>query len=399
MRAHYATILADPVLRLAALGSLLFGCIVASLGPFQSLIAVTEFGLSDSGYAAVLIGVLVVSVLVSVGIGILTDQRPSRRVMALVACWGYLGAATLVWLLPARGSFIIAHVLLIPLGGTLFGQVLAIARLASQRLPAADRPGVLSIIRAAMAVPFVVLLPIWGVAADRGMDLVTIYPGIAAFGAIMLVVVWRHWPRDADAPWVEIKSGLGFRASLAEMLSPAVLIRVQLFGIMQAGGALGAVLTGLAFAAAGRPHGDVGLFFAIFVSIEVLGTLLIGPLLRVASRMTLVATGVVLYAVYLVLLAPLAYGPFVWLLVLPAGAGGALIYTLAITYLADLLGTRAGAGASLLALQRIGQDLASAGSFWAGTVIGGYALAGALGAALTMTALATILMLDRRRAG
>lgn len=396
MRAHFATILADPVLRLAALGSLLFGCIIASIGPFQSLIAVTEFGLTEAEYSAVLIGVLVVSVLVSVGIGIVTDQRPSRRVMAIMACLGHISAALLVWLLPAKGSFIVAHLFLMPLGGTLFGQVLAIARLASQRLPESDRPGVLSIIRAAMAVPWVLLLPVWGHAVDHGMALTAVYPGLAVFGLVLLALILRHWPRDADAPWTEIKSGLGFRASLAEMMRPAVLIRVQLFGIMQAGGALSAVLTGLAFAAAGRPHGDVGLFFAIFVSIEVLGTLAIAPLLRLVPRMTLVAAGVLLYAVFLVLLVPLAPTPAVWLLVFPAGAGGALIYMLAITYLADLLGTRAGAGASLLALQRIGQDLATSGSFWAGTVFGGYALAGALGAALTVGALGLILWLDRR---
>lgn len=398
MRHSFSLILADPVLRLSALGTLLFGCIAATLGPFQSLIAVREFGLSEPAYAAVLIGVLVTSVLASVGIGIVTDQRSSRRRMAILATCGNIGAALLVWLLPAKASFVVAHVLLIPLGGTLFGQVLALSRLASQRLSPGDRPGVLAVVRAAMAVPFVLLLPLWGFAVDRGMSLVMIYPGIALFGVVTLVVILRHWPPDATAPWTEVKSGLGFRASLAEMLSPPVFLRVQLFGMLQAGGALGGVLTGLAFAAAGRPAGDVGNFFAAFVAVEVAVTLMIGTLVRHASRLALIATGVVLYALFLALLTPLAATPAVWLLILPAGAGGALIYTLAIAYLADLLGSRAGAGASLLALQRIGQDLTSAGSFWIGTVLGGHAMTGALGAVLTVSAVALVIWLDRRRA-
>ena len=82
MFAHFALILRDPVLRLAAAASLTFGCFAASIGPYQSLIAVREFHLSNGAYAAVLIGALVVAVLTAIGVGILTDQRPSRRRMA-----------------------------------------------------------------------------------------------------------------------------------------------------------------------------------------------------------------------------------------------------------------------------------------------------------------------------
>ena len=121
MFAHFALILRDPVLRLAAAASLTFGCFAASIGPYQSLIAVREFHLSNGAYAAVLIGALVVAVLTAIGVGILTDQRPSRRRMAVVATTTNLIAALLVWLLPSKASFVLAHVALIPLGGTVFG--------------------------------------------------------------------------------------------------------------------------------------------------------------------------------------------------------------------------------------------------------------------------------------
>ncbi len=397
MLAHFDLILRDPVLRLSAIASLMFGCFAASIGPYQSLIAVREFQMSNGAYAAVLIGALVVAVLTAIGVGILTDQRPSRRRMAIVATLANLVAALLVWLLPSKTSFVVAHVALIPLGGTVFGQILALARLASQSLPLQDRPGVLAIVRAAMAVPFVVLLPLWGIAADHGLSLVHIYLGLAGFSVLQLVLILRNWPPDATAPWVEVKSGLGFRAALGEMLAPPVFLRVQLFGALQAGGALAGILVGLAMAGAGRPTGEVGLFFAAFVAVEVVVTLMVGTLTRFASRLTLIATGTVMYAVFLALVPVWAGSPLLWLLIVPAGAGGALIYTLAITYLADLLGARAGAGASLLALQRIGQDSVSAGSFWIGSALGGYPLAGVLGAALTVAAVGGVIALDRRR--
>lgn len=399
MRHHLQLILKDPVLRMSAIGTLAFGGIGASIGPYQSLIGTREFGLSEPAYAAVLMGALAIAVLVSVGIGIITDQRPSRRAMALVATWGNLLASLLVWLLPAKASFVIAHIVLIPLGATLFGQLLAVARLSTQHMAPNDRDGVLAIIRACLAIPYVCILPLWSIGLDHGLDMTAIYPGIGVFALINLALIIRDWPRDADAPWTEVKSGIGFRAALGEMLNGPILLRVQLMGILQAGNVLGGIITGLVLADAGRPTAHLGLFYLIFVGIEVVTTLSIGTLLRWFTRMQLITTGVIFYALFVALLPLLAATPFLWALTLLAGMGGGLIYTLTIAYLADLMGARAGAGASLMALQRVGQDLAATGAFWFGTAFGGYVTAGITGAILTLVAMAAILILDARRAG
>lgn len=394
---HIRLIRGDATLRMVALCTLSFGCFIASIGPYQSLVAVQELGLSEAAYSAILLAALVVTVAVSVGIGIVTDQRPSRRRLALIATTAIVGGGALMWLSRNPAAFIVTHVLLLPLSGTLFGQLFAVARLVTQTLPRAERDGALAVIRALLAVPWLVVLPFWGWALSSGWPLVTIYLAAVIFGVITLVLIWRAWPQDDRAPWVEVKSGLGFRASLAEMMSPPVLLRVQLFGILQAGGALSGILVGLVFAEAGRDTADVGRFFGAFVAIEVVGTLMIGWFLRFAGRLALIGTGVVLYAGYVAALPVLAPTGWVWTLVLPAGLGGALIYALALTYLADLLGTRAGAGASLLALGRIGQDIAATGSFWIGTTLSGLGLAAAIGAAATLVALVAVLALDGRR--
>jgi len=386
----------DPVLRMAAIGAMLFGSFVCSIGVYQSLIAINVIGLSEAEYAAIIVAAMVSGVLTAVGVGIITDQRPSRRTMAIVAVSGSLAASLLVWLFPGKWGFVVAHAVLLPLGGTLFGQIFAVTRLASQTLPMADRPGVMALVRALFALPFVVLLPLWGLAADRGMSLLTIYPGIAVIAAIHLAVILRSWPHDAVAPWVEVKSGLHFRAALAEILTPPVLARVQLIGVLQCGGALAGVLVGLCFAAAGRSTGDVGLFFALFVALEVIGTLMLGMLTARLPRQRIILLGVLIYAGFLVGMPVLAASPWVWLTAAGAGFGGALIYTPVIAYLQDLLGTRAGAGASLLALGRIGQDGATAVAFWVGTLLAGYGLVGLIGAVLTGAAVWAIIVMDRR---
>jgi hypothetical protein len=157
------------------------------------------------------------------------------------------------------------------------------------------------------------------------------------------------------------------------------------------------VIVGLVFASAGRDAGDVGLFFGLFVAIEVGGTLLAGALAPRLPRLLLIGAGVGLYALFLSLLPFLAQGPWLWALVLPLGLGGGLLFTLAIGYLQDLLAARPGAGGSLLAVQRIAAEGLSAALFAFGTLVQGYATVSVLAGATILLALAALLRLDGTR--
>lgn len=398
MQRTFALVWQDPTLRMVALAVLIFGGFASSIGIFQSLIAIRTFGISDSGYAVVLFAALMVSVSSAVGFGIITDQRPSRQVLALVAVAAMIAGGLLVLAGRSATAFVIAHIVLLPVSGTLFGQLFAVARLVTAPLPRSDRDGILAMIRATFAVPFVVLLPLWGWAFEAGLPMMTVYGALLVFGAVLLALIRRDWPADAVAPWTEVKSGLGFRASLSEMTRPDVLMRVMLIGAIHSGTALSGVLLGLVLdQASGRGPGDVGLFFALFVAIEIWVTLSIGTLRRYLRRLYIIAIGVFTYAAFLALLPFFAPSWLLWTLIVPAGAGGALIYALAIGYLQDLLGSRAGAGSSLIALQRIAADGLCALVFALGAALAGYWLAAVLGAIVMSLAMVAILWLDRHR--
>ncbi len=394
---HINLIRQNAMLRMVFVMTLLFGTFVASIGPYQSLVAIQVFGLSDTVYALVLILALLVSIGASVGIGIVTDQRPSRRRMAQLAAGTLVIGGALVWLVPTPLTFVMVHIILIPVSGTLFGQLFAVSRLVSAPMAQPDKDGILSIMRAMMGLPWIIVLPLWGLALHEGLPLITIYPVAAGIGVIMLILMARAWPADAAAPWVEQKSGLGFRASLGEMLARPVVSRVMLIGAIHAGGAVAGVILGLCFAEAGRGADDLGLFFGIFVGFEVLGMLLIGRLGTQIGRLPLIAAGTLTYAVFLVLLPVLVGSPWLWALTLLVGFGGAMIYLPALGYLQDLLGKRAGAGASLIALQRLSSDGLCAGIFAFGSWAGGYGLVAILGAATTVAAVSAIIWLDRTR--
>jgi len=121
----------------------------------------------------------------------------------------------------------------------------------------------------------------------------------------------------------------------------------------------------------------------------------VGYLVIYLRRLHIIFVGAAFYALFMLLLPLLADGDAVWLLVIPVAVGGGLIYGLSISYLQDLLGERAGAGASLVALQRLVSEGFAAVIFAVGAAIGGYALASFMGAATIMIGAVMLLYLDR----
>lgn len=389
----------DRTLRFFSLCAILFGVFAASFAPYVSLLGITVFGLNDQMFALQMTATLIVSVAISVGIGILTDRHRLRRMFALTAMLASCLAMLLVWVFGNATAFLIAHILLLPLGGTIFGQVFAVMRLYTVQLPDTTRDSLTATIRALFAVPFVIVLPLWGWAFDTGVPLVTLYPIVLLVMIGMSALVYFCWPADATAPWHEEKSTLSFFQSLREVLASNIMWRLFWMGAIHAGSTLMGVLLALVFdAASGRGPGDVGVFFGSFVAIEVIVMFAVGPILRYVRRLHIIATGAVFYAVFLGLLPVLAPSYWVWVLILPAAIGGGLLYGLTITYLQDLLGARAGAGASLVTLQRLVSEGLAAVIFALGTWIGGYHLVAFMGAFVIVLGAASLLWIDRQHA-
>jgi SET family sugar efflux transporter-like MFS transporter len=104
----------------------------------------------------------------------------------------------------------------------------------------------------------------------------------------------------------------------------------------------------------------------------------------------------VLYSLHVALLPVLAGSALVWLLVLPAAAGGAVILTVPIAYMQDLLSDRPGAGAALMSLQRLTGDIIAALCFAPGTALSGYGAVALLGAVVSIFGAAALIWADRR---
>jgi hypothetical protein len=390
--------LIDPALRAAGLIMVLQGAIVCSFGPYFSTLAVNAYGFGDRGFAVLLALSTVVSVSASVAGGIRADQTANRRQVTLAAVASLAAGMGLMTVVPGPWVFALLAAVLLPLGSVTFGQVFALARLAATRHPEEARDGIMAVIRALFALPFVVVLPLWAVAFGQGAPVTLVFPVGLVMAGGMLFVVLRQWPRDGATAWEDRRSGLSFRAALAEMGRPSIALRVLALGAVNGAATVYMAILALVMVAdVGRGTADVALYAGLVAGLEVPFMLMLPALTRGIPRTVPIFWGAALYAVHVALLPVLAGSSWVWLLVLPAAVGGAVTLTVPIAYLQDLMADRPGAGASLMAVQRLAGDVIAALCFAVGTALAGYGLVAALGVAVSLFGAAALWDADRSR--
>lgn len=389
--------LADPALRAAGLVIALQGAIACSFGPYFSTLAVNSFGFGDRGYAILLALSSLASVSASVVGGIRADQTANRRQVTLLAVCSLLLGTLLMTMVPGPLVFALTAALLIPVSSITFGQVFALARLAASRYPEDARDGIMAVIRALFAAPFVVVLPLWSLAFAAGSPVTAIFPVGLILAAVMLLAVLRLWPSDKAVTWDDRPSGLSFRAALAEMGRPRIAARVLALGAVTGASTLYMAIISLVMVAdVGRGTKDVALYVGLVAGLEVPFMLALPRFTRGIGRPTLILLGAILYALHVALLPVLAGSPLVWALIWPAAIGGAMTLTVPIAYLQDLMADRPGAGASLMAVQRLAGDVIAATCFALGTALAGYGTVAVLGVAASLIGAAALWATDRR---
>ena len=388
-------ILSDPGLRVVSAMMTLFGAFICGFAPYVSTLAVGTFGLGDAGFAAIIVCATLTTVSLSVLIGLWTDRTGRRRGVAMVSAAALVLATGGMSLWPSGPAFVLAHALLIPAGATLYSQVFALARILALQRPPAERDAVMAALRAMLALPFVGVLPLWSAAFAAGAPVLSIYPAGMVFAALIFLLAWRFWPAAGSGG---TPSGLSLRAGLAEIARPAIALRVVALGAVNAASTVYmAVISLVLVPGIGRGPADVALYVGLVAGLEVPFMLMLPWLAARVPRVRLILCGAGLYALHLGALPLIGGTGWLWVMVLPAAIGGAATLALPIAYLQDQLADRAGAGASLLALQRLAADVVAAACFVLGTSLGGYGLVAAFGVAVSLAGATTVVLADGRR--
>ena len=388
--------LSHPTLRLIGAALLLFGALNASVYPYQSLIAIDRIGVTEAEFAVILVLASIAAVTASVMFGILGDQRGNRRRIALITSAAGAAGIALMLFAPSPISLILCHGLLIPVASSIFGQLFALARLASPSEPAA-RDKIMLTIRAMMSASFLAMLIFWTYAFGAGADVMAIYISAGLTSAGLLVLISAGWPRDGATAWQDNPSGLNFKQAMAEIARPFVLSRLLLLGAINSAGVLYMVLVSLVFdVSATRDASDVALYVGLIAGWEVPCLLLLPRLTAHLSRSSLIAAGAIIYTLHLVAMPLLADTPYIWAMTLVAGIGGTAMISLPIAYYQDMLHGRPGTAGAMLALQKLVADVLAAMAFAIGTTIGGYQTVAMIGATIAICGALGLYLADRR---
>jgi SET family sugar efflux transporter-like MFS transporter len=389
-----ALIFRQPALRLIFLAMLLLGAHNASVYPYQSLIAIERIGLSKPEFALVLVLASITAVTASVLFGILGDQRGHRRRIALVAALASLLGLSLMLGFPGKLSLILCHGILLPIASSLYGQLFALARLAT---PAShSRDTVQAALRSAMSISFLAMLVFWTFGFAAKIDVMAVYlsAGMASFGLVALV--YFNWPRDGATEWADQRSGLNFAQAVKEIAHPSILLRLLLLGAISATGILYMVLISLVFEDTHvRDASDVALYVGLVAGWEVPCLLLLSRVAGRFRRASLLAVGGAVYTLHLLALPLLCDSAWIWVMPLVAGIGGTAIISLPISYYQDLMHARPGTAGAMLALQKLVSDVLGAAAFAIGTSMGGYETVAIIGSAMALIGGAGLLWVDR----
>lgn len=384
-------ILADPVLRLAVLALFLYGAGIASVAPYQSLVALGRLGLSEQAYSVVLIAGSLSAVAGALGVGLIGDRLNRRRSVAMMSAAVWAAGAAAIWLSATPAAFVFGHVLLLPLGGTLFGQIFVLARLAAADHPLRD--DIMAAVRAIFALPFILILPLWSIAVAGGVSLLAVYAFCAVTGLGALAAIALGWPRDDSLPPVTVRTDFGsaFRA----LVQGSVLARLVALSFAKCSVLLYMVLLGPLLTGEGRPEAQVALFAGLVAGFEIPVMLGVGPALRRLGRSRLILAGTLLHGGFLLGLPLLAAHPALWALTLPAALGAGVTLSLPISYVQEMMADRPGAGGALIAVNQFLAGVVMSGVFALGTALGGFGLTAVLGAAAVVAGGIAIMILDR----
>lgn len=388
----------DRLLRLSFVCILLIGFSAASIGPFQSIIGIERLGISDQAYAVVSTLGAIISVVAAVSLGIYTDQTGKNR-SVLAWCNGVgIIAGGVMFLLPSTASFVLVHVILLPIALTVFSQYFAVAALAANKNVNLEKDSCLSLIRAGFAGSFALTPPLWAIVIANGTDLLMVYFFIAVASAMSLTIILWSWPNNEQ--YVELeRSGVTFLTALGEIGATRVWMRLVLICVIVGINGLYNILLGLIVVTKlGGAEADVGWFAGGISLIEVPVMLFAPLLLRWMSRPELILIGVLFYAVFLSLLGLFPNIYTAWVLIIPGAIGAGITLSISLGYLQDLVKDRPGAGSALLSVSHFGGSIYAALILAGGASLTDYVGTAWIGSGLGLLAALFLVFLDRPNA-
>lgn len=383
--------------RICAIAIFFFGFAGAATGPFQSVVAIQELGLSDATYSLVIFIAAVINVSASVLIGILADRLGEfRKPLVAVTLVGILGHG-LIYFLTSTTAFLIAALVFLPIFGALNSLIFANVRAFSQGLPPAELSRINSAVRATISLSWVLVPGLVGLVLSGASSMLPAYL-IALLACCVCLVLFLAFLPPVPRGDISHLPVVRFSASLMRILKPAVLVRIVGVALITSTLHVNAALLPLITVnVAGGTLGDVGIVVGIVAVLEIVFIVFWAHVEPKLGPVLTIGIGTVLYVAYLALLGQCTAPWQVYALSLLSGLGAAAIISLPITYLQSLIPDLAGLGSSLISVNMFLSAGLSALLFGLGTLVSDYSGTALLGGLAGLAGTVLIFTLDGRR--
>jgi predicted MFS family arabinose efflux permease len=397
MSSSLRQIAARPQLVILSIMIFVQGCAYGATLPYLGVTAIGALGMSDQAYSALTVVASIMTVTISVSLGILSDgMADRRRMIALLAVAGTIGYGA-IFLFPSIPVFVLATVLVIPFAQAVHSLLFASARIETAALSPRDAAAVNTVVRSFMSASWVVMPAILGLVLARSANMIGAW-GAAAICTLLIAVAS---PVLLSPPTEPTKAtgtnGIAFQEALRELVRADMLIRMIAMAAVTGTTRLATMIWPLILTLElGGSTRDVGFIAALIALIEIPFMLIAASLLKRVSLLALIIVSALLYGLHMVGFA-FATAPWhFYALAVPGAATAAALLSLPITYFQDLFPTRPGLGTAFMPINSFLGNAVSAGTFAVGAHVFGYSGTAWLGLVLAVFGVAGLLSVERR---
>lgn len=394
MPSSFSSIIRDSRIRIPTVTLVALAFTYASTVPYQSIIGISELGMSDGAYSALVFFAAVVNVAISLTLGIWSDRLTERRPLVLaLSIAGIIGFGSIA-LIHSPAIFIFSVLFLVPMSNSTYSLLFASVRARTNQLARSEAVAITSTVRALYSGSWAVAPGLVGLALVTSPSMTPAY-GVAAVASLICFCLYFFFAPGNGPVRETIPNQPGFFASLKRVFAPDVFIRVFVMSLLLGLQRLNGMVSPLIVVhSIGGSVVDVGFLSGLTAFLEMPFMMMWGLVQRRFHTVHVLASGTVLYCLYLVLLG-FATAPWQLYALLGLNAcGAAAILSLPITYLQDLIADRPGLGSSLISLNTFIGIGVAAGVFALGTAVTDYSGTAFVGAAVGIVAIVILLYLE-----
>jgi predicted MFS family arabinose efflux permease len=390
--------LRTPLIRTAMIAIFLIGVSSAAARPYQSLIAIEQFQMSNGNFSKMLLAASILGIIYSLALGNLSDLMESRKLLLLLTSAAGIIGFGLIYFVPTTFIFIFSTLFIIPILSAQFSVLFGMVRTQTNAFAPGDAAAINSLVRSVFAVSWIITPALIALMLAKTVQLTLVYliACSVCIAIFILILLTFHAPAQPKAEHAVAKPR--FLKSLSAILEWRIAASILSLALMTGSQHLSTILTPLVVTKeVGGSITDVGLIVGGVAAFEIPFMLVFGEAMRRFSAGHVLSLGAAIYATYLSLMG-FATQPWHFYALVPLNAAGAAaILSIPMTYLQNLLPDKPGLGSALQPITVAVGGSASAAAFAIGTNNFGYSQTAFIAAGLAMTGLIFILLLENRK--